>query len=89
MNTKRKSTQRWYQAFGLRIMSIIEKAKADARYLNVDYGVSEKIKISNRDGLRWTVNLMKRECPYRKWQLTRIPCAYAISSIVIKEHWHV
>lgn len=65
-----------------RIMNIVEKAKADARFLKADFAGSEKFEVSNTDGMRWSVDLMKHECACRKWQFIGIPCALAMSSIL-------
>lgn len=82
MTTKREAAQRWDHAFGPRIMNIIEKYKADARYLKADYAGMQKFEVSNRDGMRWSVDLARRECACRKWQLSGIPCAHAISGML-------
>lgn len=52
MNAKRKASQRWSHAFGPRVLSIVHKAKTDARFLKVNYDGNEKFEMSNRDGIR-------------------------------------
>lgn len=60
MNAKEESGAMWEHAFGLRIMSIIENAKTESRYLKADYAGNEKFEVRNRDGMRWCVDLMKK-----------------------------
>lgn len=43
-----------------------EKAKANEKYLKADYTGSEKFEVSNRDGMRWSVDLARIEFVCRK-----------------------
>lgn len=51
MNAKREVAQRWEHAFDPRVMNVVEKAKADAKFLQADYAESEKFEVRNRDGM--------------------------------------
>lgn len=62
MNAKRESSVRWDYAFVPRIMSIIKKAKAEARYLKAVYLSHQNFELRNMDGMRQSVDLMKQEC---------------------------
>lgn len=74
--------EKWDRPFGPRIMKIIEQAKSDARFLKANYAGPEKFEVSSRDGMRWSVDLMKNECACRRWQLTGIPCQHAIARML-------
>lgn len=51
---------------GPRTVKIIKMAESKVRYLKADYSCNQKFKISNRDELRWSVDLTIQECEYRK-----------------------
>ncbi|XP_022892018.1 uncharacterized protein LOC111406886 [Olea europaea var. sylvestris] len=84
MVAKREAAQRWDRAYGPKIVGIIEKAKLDARFMRADYAGNQKFEVLNTDGLRWSVDLGTKECVCRKWQLTGIPCAHAISGMLLR-----
>ncbi|XP_022853496.1 uncharacterized protein LOC111374964, partial [Olea europaea var. sylvestris] len=82
MAAKREAAQRWDRAYGPKIVGIIEKAKSDARFMRADYAGNKKFEVRNTDGLRWSVDLLTKECACRKWKLTEIPCAHAVSRML-------
>lgn len=62
-----ETVQRWDHAYGPIIVGIIENAKSDAKFMREDYASNKKIEVHNTDGLRWSTNLVRKECACRKW----------------------
>ncbi|XP_022873567.1 uncharacterized protein LOC111392449 [Olea europaea var. sylvestris] len=50
--------------------------------MRADYASNQNFEVCNTDGLRWSVDLVIKECACRKWPLTGIPCARAVSGML-------
>jgi len=80
------------------IRKIVEKAKKDAvGWTPIWHGDSEYSQFSITDGTdTYAVNLIARSCACRKWDLSGIPCAHAITVIFYNQanpddyvaHWY-
>lgn len=64
---------------GTQIKTVLEKYKLDSANCIPTWLGAEKYEISCIHADKFTVNLDEKTCSYGKWELSRIPCPYAIS----------
>ncbi|KAL6225712.1 hypothetical protein ACLB2K_004561 [Fragaria x ananassa] len=66
------------------MMSLVEVQNMVAQ-LNTCYG-SDIAEVKNIEGTKNVVNIARRTCTCRRWDLSGIPCKHAISAVYLKRH---
>ncbi|XP_050379448.1 uncharacterized protein LOC126796756 [Argentina anserina] len=73
--------KRWTQEAGPRIFDIVEKNKKDGDLCIVDISIRGHYEVTHLHGRKFYVDLERKTCSCRKWNLCGIPCYHAIASI--------
>ncbi|WVZ77343.1 LOW QUALITY PROTEIN: hypothetical protein U9M48_025221, partial [Paspalum notatum var. saurae] len=76
------------EAIRVKVMVRIQeqRTKAEKWMDAICRNISKKIAYLHKTDHRFTVDLAKKECSCRYWQLSGLPCYHAISSIYYKTH---
>ncbi|KAL3746914.1 hypothetical protein ACJRO7_015795 [Eucalyptus globulus] len=80
MHTQRDACAKWKRNCSPRILRKLEENRVSAIYCQVIWNGDIGYEVMDK-GNKYVVDVLKRECSCRKWQLTGIPCPHAISAI--------
>ncbi|XP_062073816.1 uncharacterized protein LOC133778028 isoform X1 [Humulus lupulus] len=79
--TKRESVKKWVHPVGKRILDIIEKNKKVARHCLPTMSTLTTFEVNFMNIEVFVVDLYKRTCACRSFQLNGIPCGHALACI--------
>ena len=81
---QRLAVAKWHGNLGPKVAKILEKNKVEsATFFSTWCGLTN-YQVHNAHGSIFSVDLGRKTCSCRKWDLTGIPCAHAISCIWLK-----
>ncbi|XP_048136036.1 uncharacterized protein LOC115748494 [Rhodamnia argentea] len=80
MHTQRDACARWRRDCGPRIIKKLEENRVGAIYYCIIWNGDAGYEVMDK-GVKYVVDVFKRDCTCGRWQLTGIPCIHAISAI--------
>ena len=81
LETKKSEALNWRHHVGPRIFKILETNKTEATTCRPDYGGNLAFQVRTLEFKQYVVDLRAKTCACRRWNLSGIPCAHAISAI--------
>lgn len=80
MHTQRDACARWRKDCGPRIVRKLEENRVGATYCQVIWNGETGYEVMDK-GEKYVVDVFKRDCSCRRWQLIVIPCPHAIYAL--------
>ncbi|XP_056175213.1 uncharacterized protein LOC115669081 [Syzygium oleosum] len=80
MHTQRDACARWRRLCGPRIVKKLEENRLAATCSQVIWNGDNGYEVMEK-GEKYVIDVFKRDCTCRRWQLTGIPCPHAISAL--------
>ncbi|XP_062089370.1 uncharacterized protein LOC133795917 [Humulus lupulus] len=78
---KRESLKKWIHPVGKRILQVVEKNKSIAKNCLTTRAATYQFQVDCPNNESFDVDLQKRTCSCRRFQLTGIPCGHALAAI--------
>ena len=86
MSNRRNAGARWNGVLGPRVQKILKKYREKSQIYNVAEGSHHQFQITGKESHNMhAVDLAKRTCTCRRWDISGIPCQHAIAAIYVKD----
>lgn len=86
MANRRNAGAKWNGGLGPRIQKIMKKLCEKSCNYNTAEGSRHQFQVTGKENNHMqAVDLAKRTCTCRKWDITGIPCQHAIAAIYVKD----
>ena len=85
LTRKRQEIHKWTHPVGPKVFKQMEKVKLETTVCKPTYSGDRVFQVECFDSEQFVVDLGKRTCARRRWELISLPCVHAIS-VIMTEH---
>ena len=79
---KRSEVEKWQHDIGPKVFKFVEKLKLESAVCHSEYSGNSTFQVRGFGDDQYVVDIERRTCACKKWQLIGIPCIHGISALM-------